>query len=324
MRRSVGSSWVGRSPEWFVATVATVVVAAVAVLSEAVPDFVAGPFQLMALPFGLAVGFACRLGIGALLVAALLVCLEGPQGYFNPAVGIIAIAPWLIAYLLRGHRLMADQLRTRADELEHERERVSVESVALERTRIARDLHDIVGHCLSIVVVQAQAGERLMADSPELARQALDDIERTADQARLEVVRLVQLLTPESAGPTLRLLDELIRVAAATGLRITYAAPADLDALSTAKSQLAYRVVQEGLTNALRHAPGSDVAIVLSEVRDELGIEITNSAPARPSSGLERSGGGRGLDGMRERLRAFGGYLTAAPTPEGGGGWRRS
>jgi signal transduction histidine kinase len=230
------------------------------------------------------------------------------------------IGPWAAGLVVRSRRHLAEQLAARSRELEAERDLFAAEAVRYERARIARELHDIVAHCVSVMVIQASAGKRLTTD-PARAAEAFDAIGEAARQADAEIGRLAGLLEPgppRDGGEGMRLLNELISRASAAGLAVTCRYTGSLDDLTSSTCETAYRLVQESLTNALKHAPGAPVAITIHGGSGHVGISVANGRPAAPS-GLERAGAGRGLAGMRERVASCGGYLTAGPAP--GGGW---
>ena len=251
---------------------------------------------------------------GVVWSLALIVALEagiGGDGAAVPAL-LITVSAWAAGRALGERERVAAQLATRTRELDSEQELHAQLSVQHERTRIAAELHDIVAHAISIMVVQASAGQRLSDPS-----EALDNIARAAHQAEQELGRLVTLLADEDASaPDLDLVRELVRNAAATGLEATVDLEGDTAALPAEVAELAYRVAQEGLTNALRYAAGAPVHV---QVRrdEELTVEVTNGRAPRSEPQL---GGGHGLPGLRARLAAQGGALQAGPTPAGG--WR--
>jgi signal transduction histidine kinase len=219
-------------------------------------------------------------------------------------------------------RRLAHQIETRNRELEAERALFAFESVRYERARIARELHDIVAHSISVIVVQASAGQRLAAAEPRDAAEALDAVAEAAREAHSEITLLADHLNGGDGRGTrgLRMIDELARRAAATGLDVRYRPSGDLDRLHPSASDAAYRVVQESITNAIKHAPGAAIDISVRETPDHIDIDVTTAGTRRGPSGLEHTGGGRGLAGMSERVAACGGTLTAGPTPAGG--WR--
>ena len=144
-------------------------------------------------------------------------------------------------------------------------------------------------------------------------------------QAQTEIGRLVDLLGGELASgnpPGLQLIDELVRQASGAGLAVSYRLAGSCGRLSAAVSEAAYRVVQEALTNALKHAPGAPVTVTVEMQAAEVAVAVVNAAPGERPSGMERSGGSYGLAGMRDRVAACGGQMTAGPAV--GGGWRVS
>ncbi|MFB6890065.1 sensor histidine kinase [Kitasatospora sp. NPDC056327] len=196
-------------------------------------------------------------------------------------------------------------------------------TVLAQRNRLARELHDSVGHALSAVGIQAAAAARVLRSDPEFAAEALAAIEETARGAVAELDAVLGLLREEEgdgagpAGPTLAGLDDLLRQLARTGLVVDAEPPPGLDRLPAVLSREAYRIVQEGLTNVLRHAgTGAAAPVRLRIVRagGRLEIELTNplgrSRPVRP-------GGGRGLRGIGERVAALNGACEAGPTDDG-------
>ena len=310
------------------AAVAAAVFFAVSALGsvDAIPN---GLGNLVAVPvflLGYSLGAAAdqRRSLPALL--ALLIGLQVGNGLttFNPIFFVLTIGPWAIGLVVRSRRRLTEQLAVRGRELEAERALFAAEAVRYERARIARELHDIVAHCVSVMVIQAGAGQRLTAVDPSLAAEAFESIGEVAQQAEAEIGRLLDLLdaTGQPGGADgLRLIGELVTRAAAAGLAVSCRFSGSSDVLPAPASDAAYRVVQESLTNALRHAPGAPVDVVVAGADGCVEIDVRNGPAVGPPSGLERSGGGRGLTGMRERVAACGGVLTPARPKTAGGGW---
>ncbi len=229
---------------------------------------------------------------------------------------------WGAGRAMRAHEVVARRLRERVAELAEEREAYAQLSVRYERARIAAELHDIVAHAISVMVVQASAGQRLAAVDPQLTTQTFHTIADAARQAEDDMGRLVALLGDEpDAGPApdLALVRELVASAAGSGLDVTLRLEGSLDEVPAAISEAAYRVVQESLTNALRYAAGAPVAVTLRGDDEAIGIEVRNGA-AGSEPELRGAGTGNGLAGLRERIDACGGSIDAGPLP--GGGWR--
>lgn len=257
-----------------------------------------------------------------LLLMAGLQVANGPT-VFNPIIPVLTIGPWAVGLFVRSRRNLTEQLTARGRELEAERALFAAEAVRYERARIARELHDIVAHCVSVMVIQASAGRRLTTTDPISAGQAFDAIEETAQQAEAEIGRLVDLLDQgkhQRNSDAIRLIGELVARAGAAGLAVSCRFIGSTDGLTAQASDVAYRVVQESLTNALKHAPGAPVEILITGSASRVEIEVSNGPATAPASGLERSGGGRGLAGMRERVAACGGEISLGPAE--GGGWR--
>ncbi|MEU8194709.1 histidine kinase [Microbispora amethystogenes] len=223
----------------------------------------------------------------------------------------------LRGYLLRAHR-MAD----RAARLEMERERRAAEAVAAERNRIARELHDVVAHSVSMMVMQAGALRRRMAvareDGPGPEATILSGIEQAGRDAVEELrIMLGALRMPQDEAlpqPGLDMVPNLIATVASSGLRVTLETEGDPVRLAPGLDLSAYRIVQEALTNAVKYAGEADVRILVAYRPDRLELEIADNG-GRAATALST---GNGLIGMRERAELFGGRLEAGPRPEGG------
>ena len=309
-------------------TVRPVIVALVTAAAAALPGLI-GPAGIQSLPdvvIGLAFFVAYSLGtsttvpVGLVCVAALIVGMQVGT-VFNPFIEMIAVGPWLAGRVMASRRELTRRIEIRNSELADERERFASEAVRYERARIARELHDIVAHNVSAIVVQAGAGQRLADRDPDSAAEVFTAIAESAESARTEIDRLVELLSdpvPSSGEPDLTIVEELVQRAAATGLSVECRLAAEYRDLPGPARDVAYRVVQESLTNALKHAPGSAVQIDLSPVPVGLALRVVNTVSLAAGSGLESSGGGHGLLGMKERVIAWGGKFSAGPTPSGG------
>jgi signal transduction histidine kinase len=282
------------------------------------------PFLAVLFYLSYALGTGTGLGAGLAVTAALAVAVNVASQGFNPLSLMITIGPWLAGRVVLSRRRMNEQLRARNEELEAERELFAQESVRYERARIARELHDIVAHCLSMMVVQASAGQRLPEADRSGVTCVLESVAEAAAQAQTEVGRLVELLDgqpPPGPASGLDMIDELVRRASQTGQAVSCRFLGPCGQLTAAASEAAYRLVQEALTNAVKHAPGAPVEITVDGHDAAVSVSVVNAAPPQQQrSGLERSGGSYGLAGMRDRVTACGGSLTCGPTP--GGGWQ--
>jgi signal transduction histidine kinase len=262
-------------------------------------------------------GFPGGAGLAVYLVA-LFALLHYTSGETNPVPLIIFGVPGFLAgAVLRLRRETAEQLAQRTREVGEERELFTELAIRHERARIAAELHDIVGHAISVMIIQAAAGQRLVDHDPAGARQAFEAIAESARQGHDDLQRLVEMLGGgEVAGPDLTLIEEVVSRAAHTGLDVSCRFEGPRDDVAAPVAHLAFRVVQEGLTNALRYAPGSAVRVTLRDSSRALTVRVENGPGGAQRSGLP--GTGRGLTGLRERIQQQGGQLTAGPTADGG------
>jgi signal transduction histidine kinase len=286
------------------------------------------PDDLFFVPLSL-IAYSLGAADDTVLAAAVLVALwAGTQlatGFtvFNPFDVVATVGAWALGLAVRSRRRVADQLAVRGRELEAERELFAAEAIRYERARIARELHDIVAHNISVMVIQAGAGQRLAGSDPALTAEAFDAIAESARQAEAEIGRLVEMLDQRpgdgSGSGGIELVDELVARAAAAGLAVSCRISPAVSGMTGRASETAYRVVQEALTNALKHAPGARVEVGIDGSGDELRVRVGNGPAAQPVSALHTVGGGNGLAGMRDRAQVCGGELTAGP--DGRGGW---
>ncbi|HZC14889.1 MAG TPA: sensor histidine kinase [Thermoleophilaceae bacterium] len=215
-----------------------------------------------------------------------------------------------------------DLLEARAEQLERERDERAKAAVAEERARIARELHDMIGHSISIMGVQAGAVRRLLAPEQEREREALLAVERTGRDAVAEMRRLLGLLRSHDDEralgelPTLQRLDDLVAELRRAGLDVDLRVEAELDDLSPGRALAVFRILQEALTNALKHARGAHVRATLRRIPGEVQIEVVDDGSPLPAPSGD--GGGQGLVGMRERVALYGGTLEAGPRTDRG------
>jgi signal transduction histidine kinase len=275
------------------------------------------------------VAFLCGLSVprvpGLVGVAWLAVTIELTQGYVNPFVIVLTLGPWLVGAVLRDHSRITQELADVGRQLETESQHLADEAVRLERARIARELHDIVAHCVSVMVVQAYAGERLIDADQTSAAEAFDHIADAASQARQEIAHLVDLLAePPDAQPDLPLassLGELVARTSATGLDIRLEVTGRPEQLPGVTARTAYRIVQESVTNALKHSPGAAIRVSV-HCGGEVVIDVVNDARRSEGARLASSGAGVGLTSIRERVTRLGGTFAAGAN--GGESWRVS
>jgi signal transduction histidine kinase len=235
----------------------------------------------------------------------------------NVVFGIVVLLAGLI---VRRQRDRADEMRQQRD-LADERSR---EIAATERARIARELHDVVAHGMSVVVLQARGGRRMIDGDTPRARRAFDDIERVASDCLDEMRRLLGILraadadvAPMAPQPKLGELQLLVERARTSGASVDLVVEGDRRDLAPAIELSAYRIAQEALTNAIKHAPGSHARVSVRYEDDCVSIEVVDDGP-----GGSPSSGGHGLIGMRERVELFGGTFAAGAEPDGGFGVR--
>ncbi|WP_438854215.1 sensor histidine kinase [Agromyces sp. M3QZ16-3] len=236
---------------------------------------------------------------------------------------IVWLAPWVIAWLVGA--LVRATLQAREQRRAALAQRES-RAIAEERNRIARELHDVVGHSLSVMIVQAAAVRRRLAAAQEVERSALESVESVGREALTEMRRLVGVLrTDEAAGrepaPGLGDLDRLAERVTAAGLPVSVSVTGETRDLPVALDVTAYRLVQEGLTNALRHAEGATHARVDVDFGDtalRLRVSDDGPGPGAPTAGPDVGGSGSGLAGLRERVALYGGSLLVRPHDDGG------
>jgi len=235
------------------------------------------------------------------------------------ALGFALIAAWAVGAGTRSHRAYLAGLRARAEELELERDQQAALAVAAERGRISRELHDVVAHGLSVMVIQAQGGAAALDNRPTDTRVALDAIVKTGRDSLADMRRVLAAVGAVDAAwhpqPGLAQLSTLLSQVRDAGTPVRLRVEGEAPTLPSTVDLSAYRIVQEALTNTMKHAGGGAKAtVLLSFSPAEVGIEVSDDGRGAAGS----SGGGNGLRGMRERARLLGGRLTAEPGPHGG------
>jgi len=203
-----------------------------------------------------------------------------------------------------------------------EREERARRAVDAERLRIARELHDVVAHTMSTINVQAGVAAHVIDEQPDQAAQALEAIKHASKEALRELRGILNVLRQadehdeRSPAPRLAQLDELIENTTRAGLPTSVTIHGRVGTVAPTVDLTAYRIVQESLTNALRHAGPTSARVTLSYTDDELGVEVFDGGRGRVDG--TPHGAGHGIAGMRERVEAVGGTLIAGPGPEGG------
>ncbi len=243
-------------------------------------------------------------------------------GWSSP--GMVLLVAGALAGLIQFWRRQLAASRDRYTELQHAQAEATRRAVAEERSRIAAELHDVVTHNVSVMVIQAGAARKVMDAAPERSKEALLAVEAGGRAAMAELRHVMGLLAaPDNERPDglepqpgLDRLDTLVERVRAAGTPVRVAVSLPPDPLPPGVDLTAYRVVQEALTNTIKHAPGADASVTIGHAGDLLAIEITDTGGGRDVP--RAAGNGRGLLGLRERLAVYGGELTAGPTVAGG------
>jgi signal transduction histidine kinase len=242
---------------------------------------------------------------------------SGSDWFFIPFIFTLF---WGGGYALGAKLRQVEAAEERAARLEREREVQAEAAVADERARIARELHDIVGHSVSVMTVQASAVRRLLRDDQEKEREALQVVEETGRAALAEMRRLVGVLrrAEESPSlvpqPSLEHVEKLVAQTRDAGLDTELKVEGEPRSLPQGVDLAAYRLVQEGLTNALKHASATRAQVVVRWKKNDVELIVRDDGNGRGQGG----GSGHGLVGMRERVAVYGGDLHAGPHPGGG------
>jgi signal transduction histidine kinase len=285
----------------------------------------------------LALRVRTRVSVEALALTALVTyLLEGVWGgaHYEPT-GVLTIALSTVVVVLgaalRGRRIARAQLVEQTTLTAEERAR---RTLLEERSRIARELHDVVAHHMSVISIQAQVAPHLVENPPDELRENLAGIRENALEALTELRRVLGVLrsehpdtadsldgrdtgpAPHAPQPGLDRLDPLLENTRAAGLTVTLAVKGERRPLPPGMELSAYRIVQEALSNVLRHAPGASAQVELRHTPYGLIVQVVNSRPTGPVP--PSPGVGHGLLGMRERVAMLDGSMTAHPLPDGG------
>jgi signal transduction histidine kinase len=299
-------------------------------------------FSLVALLIG-AASMAAAARRPVLAMGILTVAAAGLASSFADSTPSIpgSVAPFalllpvgLVGITLRAARLRAEASQQRAEALAREQDQATRAAVATERARIARELHDVVSHHVSVMTIQAGAAAKVLESNPDLARGAMVAVESSGRETMAELRQLLGVLSPSAAEggatrpvavlddgeplepqPGLAQIPGLVESVRAAGQPVRVGVPDGLE-LPVAIGLAAYRVVQEALTNALRYAPGARTSVRVEVDGGELVVDVSNEAPR--SASLDRTGAGTGLVGLAERVRLYGGTLAARPMVGGG------
>ncbi|GLZ05845.1 two-component sensor histidine kinase [Actinomadura sp. NBRC 104412] len=254
------------------------------------------------------------IGVGLLSMAGILIIAPENDAGTSFLVPLPLVVGYAVQYRRNARRELAEQ----------EKRHQEAEAVLTERQRIARELHDVVAHHMSMIAIQAEAAPLKVATVPDETRGDLAEIRATALAALTEMRRILGVLRTEDGSqtapqPDLGGLEELLEGGRGAGLTIVTRLDAGLAGLPSGVGLTSYRIVQEALSNAMRHAPGSKVEVAIRREGGILRLDVVSGPPAdgrRPTP--SPPGAGHGLVGMRERAAMLGGDLVAEPTPEGG------
>jgi len=277
-----------------------------------------------AVAFGLIADRAQRVAGWTVIVAAAVVVNYQTSSAFSDLFVLILILTlaWFFGVLLGTRTEQARELRVRVEAAEREQAFAAERATAEERARIARELHDVVAHSVSVMVVQASGVRRLLKEEQHRERDALMSVEQIGRQALTEMRRMLGVmrtgeeqpaaaLTPQ---PGLQHLDRLIAQVEEAGLPVALRVEGERPELSPGVDLSAYRIIQEGLTNALKHSKGAHAEVVIRYVDSSVQLEISDDGLGSTNG----DGNGHGLVGMRERVALYGGTLEAGPRDGGG------
>ncbi|MCX5284152.1 sensor histidine kinase [Streptomyces sp. NBC_00198] len=268
-------------------------------------------------------------GLGVVVLMVPIGVLQAPRyaGFIivtlNPALALLLPVAWGSALRLR--RAFTDSLRARAEHAEHTREEEALRRVAEERVRIARELHDVVAHHLTLANAQAATAAHLIRNDPAQAEQLLTGLSGTTATALRELKATVGLLrrpedsdSPLQPTPKLEQLPTMVAALSTAGLDVTVTAEGETRPLSPAVDLTAFRIIQEALTNVSKHAGTPTAQVTLTYTDDVLKIEISNSRGHPATTAPTSVNSGFGLISMRERALSTGGRFSAGPRPDGG------
>lgn len=259
------------------------------------------------------------IGLGAVFVVVANETHRATEDFV--AIPVLFVVVWIAGFALGRKLREMRAAEARAQRAELDREERAHAAVAEERQRIARELHDVVAHSISVMTVQAGGVRRLLRDDQAREREALETIEETGRQALAEMRRMLGILRQPTDAPTLAPqpsivnLETLVQQVREAGLPVEYRIEGEPVPLPPGIELSAYRIVQEALTNALKYAGPARAEVLIVYGRDTLELEVTNDGRVDGDG----EGRGHGLVGMRERVAVFGGTLEAGPRPDADG-----
>ena len=259
-------------------------------------------------------------GLGLIAAgAAVNAAVFYPDGVIPALLGGVVL-PWTVGRVVRGNRDLTRAGREKSLEIERSRAREARAAVTSERMRVARELHDAVAHNISVIAIQAGGADGIVERDPARAEQCVDLIEAVAREALAELGRLTR---PPAAGaddaePSLARVDQLADRARAAGVPVELSVEGSPARLHAGLDLAAFRIVQEALANAAKHARADRAWVTVRYGQRAIELEIGDDGRGARAGGTARDGGGHGLVGMRERVALYGGSLDAGPQPAGG------
>jgi signal transduction histidine kinase len=258
------------------------------------------------------------MSIGLTVVA--VVGIPGSNGADTAYPFITYVAAYLFGSTVRNRRLYSEELEARADALERDRDHEAQRAVAEERLRIAQELHDVVAHSMGVIAVQAGVGSHVLETDPEEAKRSLDAISHTSRSTLVEIRRLLGVLRDDTGAayapaPSLADLDRLVAEVEGVGLAVEVRTEGTRRELPPGVDFTAYRIVQEALTNVLKHAGQARATVTVGYEQPALTLEVADDGRGVNGNGAP---GGHGVIGMRERVAVYGGSFDAGPRRGGG------
>lgn len=266
------------------------------------------------------------IGLGAVITLIWLDVLLSNHGGSADFLftALLVGGPWLVGRIVAARGELAMELRDKADRLEREQEKQSQLAVAHERARIARELHDVVAHNVSVMVVQAAAARRMIDHDSSKAKEALGSVEQTGRSALKEMRRMVGMLGQADEGlalapqPSVDELEWLVERARQAGLEVELTIEGEKKRLESGVDLSAFRIVQEALTNTLKHAGPARAHVTLRYGEHDVEVDVSDNGRGVPASAGNGAVIGQGLVGMRERVAMLGGEIEAGYRKDGG------
>jgi signal transduction histidine kinase len=263
--------------------------------------------------------------VGVVLVVGAIAAVsiaQTPNDIFFPVV-FFGLVPWVVGRVIRTQTALARELTEKAEREQLAREHEEARATAAERARVARELHDVLAHNLSVMVIQAAAARRVAERDPAAAVKAAEQISRTGREALSELRYVFGPVRKEDgeelgAAPGLANLDQLASRAHRAGLPVDLRVEGQPLALSPGADMAAYRVIQEALTNTLKHAQGARATVTVRYEPHDVVVEVLDDGVGAAGNGNGWDVGGHGLVGMRERVALYGGKLEVGGRPDGG------